>query len=357
MPSLHLIDAASPQACPTTLALLADQPDRGPVLLLGGQPLARAADAAGLRDVARVGMPGGQPLLNLPALARQMRQAEPFDHVDAWSPASFAAAGLLRPRCPRRLTLTQPLAPKPLTRLARQIGRARAAARLRALTETIAADLLAAGLPASAIETADPRLNLARLDGVSREDLRSRWNVADATRVVALLSDPADSADAAEGAMAAALVREALRGAGREADLALLVHPAQHRRPRAERRNEQQDRPIRILQEPGLASPWSVLAGCDAAICPDPRRSRLGLLWALAAGCPVVAVDTPETRGWLGERGAALLALSDRSKALAHQLHRLLTEPETAETLVHRGLALAGRAASGSAAPEPVTAG
>src|SRR5690242_14297118 len=113
---LHLIDAASPQASPTTFAMLADSLGRlghteQEVLLLGGAALARAAEAGGVADASYVGVPFGRAVLGWPALRRARRLLGAFDAIHCWSVGALAAASLVWPRVPRALTLTVPPSP------------------------------------------------------------------------------------------------------------------------------------------------------------------------------------------------------------------------------------------------------
>ena len=73
---LHLIDAVSPQATSTTLAMLSDAQGRlghveDRVALLGGSHLADQAGSAGVLDPMRIGAPMGRAIFAWPALRRE----------------------------------------------------------------------------------------------------------------------------------------------------------------------------------------------------------------------------------------------------------------------------------------------
>lgn len=361
MSTLHLIDANSPQARPTTLALLratADAEANARVLLLGPPGLARAAASARIDRAERIGVPGGRAELGLAALRRALRRFGEPTVICAWSAGAVRAARWLRPRTPCVVCVTQ----RPDRAMCRAVARTGALGlahrhplAVAALDPLIATSLHRQIAPLVQVPRSGDALNSA--DGVAlpapglgaeartcdaevarwREELRARWGsdrVEPAERVVALLSDPPEAADAQRALLLVGLIRETL--AVRPAApprLAVLVHPAQHRRHRAEEVLMHVRTPVRVIQEPELAAPWRVLPGCDAAVAVDDTGAGLALAAAMAAGVPCVVPDSPRHRLRLRHGETALLASAPELRHLAGELQELIENPERAATL------------------------
>ncbi|MEM9883332.1 MAG: hypothetical protein AAF800_10480 [Planctomycetota bacterium] len=307
-----MIDTAGPWASPVTLAEIAGRDE--PTLLIGGRDLAVAASTAGLTRAVRLPATGGDARWAVADLRRFFRSAGPIRSLHAWSPT--AAAALRWAGLPRGLRRTLHLTATPdarrlrlIRRLARgwdiQTASPRAARRLRGVGVEAA---IRDAMPAAGVRPAD--------DGhtqEAREALRRRWGVDDDTPVVAALADPPAAADTMRAAMAVNLVAEA---AGRE--LRLLVHPLQHSRARTQDLLDRYGHPDRLIQDAGLAAPWSVLPGLDAVMLgEDP--AALSVRYALAAGVPVVAPDTSDHRRAAGDAGVSY-ALTAEPKRLADRL-------------------------------------
>ncbi|MEM6459531.1 MAG: hypothetical protein AAF710_09090 [Planctomycetota bacterium] len=308
----HVIDAAGPWANPVTLAEIAGRGE--PTLLVGDGGLTAAAAAAGLTRAARLPAAGGDARWAVANLRRFFRSAGPVRSLHAWSPTAAAAlrwAGL--PSGARRtlhLTATPDACQlKRIGGLARgwdvQTASPRTARRLRGVgVETAMID----AMPARGVRpAADAHA------GPARAALRARWGVDDDTPVVAAWADPPAAADTMRAAMTVNLVAEA---AGRE--LRLLVHPLQHARARTQDLLDRYGHPDRLIQDAGLAAPWSVLSGLDAVMLGDDP-APLSVRYALAAGVPVVAPDTPDHRHAVGDAGVSY-ALTGEPKRLADRL-------------------------------------
>lgn len=381
MHTLHLIDAASPQARPAMLALLAatarEQARHGlatRVLLLGGASLGRAAEAGGLAGgrasgrtpaaggrTRRVSVPMGRAELGVAAVHRALRVGGEPGVIYAWSAGALRVARWLRPRTPRVACVLQP----PDAAFAGAIRRSwRAARRGNGRFALLAGDpvlagSIAAGLedasdtapgadPAEAILAPDPAASPtlpAPLRGQGgeverarqRQTLRQRWGSDQRPAgefVVALLGEPPEAADSRHGLLTIGLVREALAAhTDAPPDLALLVLPGQGHRIRAQSTVRQIDTRVRLIQEPSLDAPWRILPGCDAALSLDPRGSGLPVAAAMAAGVPCVTPDTARHRLRLCDGVTALLAGTAQPRSLATRLQRLVTEPDLAGRL------------------------
>jgi len=314
--SLHLIDQVSPQATPATLILIARL--QQPVLLLGGTPLQRVAEAAGLGHATRVGVPTGHAMWGLPALAKALReQSQPRD-LHVWSISCLAALRWVGGPAQHTLHLVIPPNAADLRRLRRLDH---PALRIVVHGQTLRDDLIAAGFAASRLRAqALPGLDATRaqLTG-DRDALRTGWKLPGDGLVVALLSDPPAEADTNGATMAINLAAEA---AGR--DMRLLVHPHQTQRPRIQVVLDDYGHGNRMIQDAALATPWRVLCGCDAAMLgetPAPLSAR----YAAAAGLPIVAPDTPMHREALAGAKRVHWAVSAEPKRLADRLqHRAL---------------------------------
>ncbi len=335
---LHLIDQASPEACPTTLALLRLTVERLPapghehrVLAIGGAPLDWALHAAGLR-AERVASPFGSAYTAVPALRSRLR-GERFDLIHCWSPTASAAARWVRRQTPQVLTLTQAwgadarcggggFGPRSLARAIMVPGEARRES------------LVAAGVDARRVHAVPPAVDPGLLERARRAGLREAWGVDDATTVVALLSDPPTAGDALRADLGAGLAYETVKGgSAAPARILLLRHPGQHRRAQSRRMMDNYGAGGLVAQEPQLAAPWQVLPACDAAMSLGDRGGGLALRWAMAAGLPIVAECHPLQEEWLVADTTALLCDRDQIKRLAHRLHQVLRDRDLASRL------------------------
>ncbi|MEM7625651.1 MAG: hypothetical protein AAF333_08485 [Planctomycetota bacterium] len=318
---LHVIDQASPQSDAVTLAWLAELGE--PVLLVGGTPLRRRAEAAGL-------VPGGGGFLSAPAghagwgvvglrrwFARRGRDAA----LHAWSLSVLSALRWIGHG--RGVTLHLTALPdaagrKKLRRLVTpdlKIETFGQVLRQRLIDEGLHADRVTA-TPLWSTEAAEDRLSK------QRAEIRAAWNVEDHAPVVALLGDPPAAADASPAMTTIDLVGHAT---GRK--LYLLVHPFQAGRDRTQTVLDAYRQPDRMVQDARLATPWRVLAGCDAVLMgrtPAVASAR----FAVAAGLPIVAPDKPSHREALADAERAYFAATAEPKRLAHQLqHQALRLP------------------------------
>jgi glycosyltransferase involved in cell wall biosynthesis len=345
MPVLHLIDGHSPQACATTLALLAESfghPRAGPqrLLILGPTALRRAAASAGIPldrtdAVLSVGVPGGRALAGYFTARRRLPDLLAGDRVDlvhCWSLGALCLATLLFRDTPRVLTVTadpQPSGLRWLRSLARAGPRGLA---LLPISATLRRTLLGAGIPEPLIHVLAPGIDLGRASSADRTLLRQRWGATDPQiRIVALLSDPPHAADSLDAILAVNLAAESQRAGGYE--LRLLIHPEQRHRRRAQNVAAALGHPQRIVVEEALAQPWEVLAGCDLALAQGPHAGGLSLRWALAAGAGIVADATDPVSEAVEDHHGALLAKPGSAKALAHRMTQMLADPALAYRL------------------------
>jgi hypothetical protein len=336
---LHLIDAAGFQATGTTLALMAESLGRlgatqQQVLLAGPPAFEALAHQSGVTATHRVAVPNGQAVLGWPRIAAAIRAAVAggVDLVHCWSVGTLSVATTVLPRVPKLLTVTAPPSHRGVHWLRFVISESRAAIALLPLSNTVRRTLLEGGVAASAVHVLRPGIDQGRVRHTTRALLRESWDAADPNiRVVALLSDPATSADAHHASLAALLASDILASRRRapsgeqQPRLRLLVHPDQRNRLRAQRMARDVGQGHCIVQEPRVGAPWEILPGCDAALC-VAGYSGLSLLWAMAANVPIIAEATYAASEVVEDHHSALLAKADRPASVAHRLTELLPD-------------------------------
>jgi hypothetical protein len=345
---LHLIDGHSPQACATTLALLADsltRPEIGTqrLLLLGPTALAGAARAAGLpvgtsAAIAHVGVPGGRAVPGYFTARRRLADllaGQSPDLVHCWSIGALSLASLMFRATPRVLTLTadpRGYGVRWLRSIARSSPRGLA---FLPISAAIRRSLLTCGVPEPLVHILRPSIDLGRPRGSDRAALRREWGVTHPkTRIVALACDPPAAGDCLPAMLAVSLAASAQRADGY--DLRLLVHPGQRHRRRAQNMMIHLGQPQRLLLDERLAQPWEVLPGCDMVLALGPGAGGLSLLWAMAASLPIVAEATDAVSALVEDHHSALLARPDDAKALAYRITQMLEDPGLAYRLRDR---------------------
>ena len=331
---LHLIDAASPQATRTTLAMLADALGRlgqveQQVLLLGGSKLNEDAVAAGVHDAQLVSTPYGLASLAWPIMRCRLRALGRFDLVHCWSLGAMSLAALMLRNLPRLLTLTGWPSRRQIQWLRVLVREAAGRTVVLPVSNTLRRELLVHGVPEKAAVVLRPAIDMGRVDHDRRSELRNAWGLdGEQVRVAVLLCDPAPAGDAIEGVMTVGLAAETLEED--DAGIRLILHPDQWRRRRAERIVQQAQRPYQIIREPRTTTPWAVLPGCDIALARGPHAGGLSLLWAMAANIAIVGEATYAISEILEDRHSALLAKPGHRNALSNRIGRLLKDRQLA---------------------------
>lgn len=369
---LHVIDQASRQACPTTLAMLADALGRTgaieqSVLLLGNHHLQTQAQAVGIEHAHRIAITAGQALIGWPGWRKQARQLGlgTADIVHCWTVSSFAAVRLAWPDQKVLLTLTQPVttriahglvlllhhgadrsskashrASAPGTRHAAAHGLNPSSASrphhaaILCTAATISRSILQRGADETAVLTLRPGIDMARIDRNARQTKRKQWGIDDGINVVALLSDPPTRASTITAGYAVGLAGQTALSS--DHNLALMIHPQQRHHLRSRGILGQLSHPaVRrlIIADADAAYPWRVLPGCDLALStdePPDAAAGLSMLWAMAAGKPMVAPANFPVCEILEDRHSALLCGQAQPRRLAHQLTRLTEDSQLA---------------------------
>lgn len=253
-------------------------------LLLGGQPMRDAADAAGLdRSSYRV-LPMPRGLRRLPFAARPIKQLlSRADRVECWTVGAAS--------------------------LATKIGCNHAVPRFGQAT-----------LCSFAKRIIDSAAQAPSPDTPTRAELRQQWGVDEHAIVVALLADRPERIDGREMLLAGTFAYETLTAAkAQRNDVRLLCHPMMRRRLEATVLAELLHYPERIMQDANLLTPWRVLHACDIALAPDPLSAGLSMLWADALGLPVIAPQEPRLAA-LAELDHLIVCQSSAAKHMAYPL-------------------------------------
>lgn len=344
---LHLIDAASPQACPTTLALLSEAIGRlidveQHVVLLGGSALRDAAKAAGIRDATLIGTPFGRAMHGAFALRRQLAAMPRFDLVHAWSIGSLTLAALLLRDTPRVITLAMPPTPRQLHWLRMIVEHSPDAgsggATVLATSATIRREAMSRGVPEKSVHVLRPGIDMGRVSKVNRSAVRESWGLpvgtpADRTsHVIALLADPPHAHDALFSTLVCSIAGEIYgpRQPHSPHRVHVLAHPDLHRRINAQAMTREMGVAHMVICDERLARPWEVLPACDLALATGANAGGLSMLWAMASNIPIVAEAGYAVSEIVQANTSALVAKPGVHKQLALRINQIIDEPHTA---------------------------
>lgn len=357
---LHLIDPASPGGGACTLRLLADVNERltsvrHDTIVLGTGRHARLAKRCGIQNAQQVPMPRYDP----PAARRSLRRliqiheanSGQFTLLHAWTPRALRLAMLAAPERKRLATFNvgpiSTLETQQLVRLMRHHE-----APILTSSAAVQHEYRTLGLGGEMLSMLPPAINPEAVTFISRARLRKRWEVDEKTFLIGLFSEPTNWADA----LIAMEIVARLSLTGRR--FKLLVHHSAHRRAAAERRYRDLFEQNLILVDDEVAEPWRVVRGVDAALLMGgelnamdlrdmtrpfafltgggrrlrPMPGVLPLLWAMAAGVPVVAEAGEAGREIINDDGHGLLINPGDVNAACDRFMRLNDEP----TLAHR---------------------
>jgi hypothetical protein len=309
--AIHLLEAADPVSCPSVMAWIADRGESA--WLLGAGGLTAMAEAAGLHRTRCLPLPAGSATWGWVQLRRALRGLPPRVTLHAWS--AGCAAATRRAGWRGQVLLHQLQAPGATGFHADTAAEPIVTHVPRTEADPTHADTLAVAEPTLAAAAARRVAN-------DRPAIRRRWRLPDpAPPVVLLLSDPPAAADVGPSLMAINLLTEATGRGAR-----LLVHPRQHGRTRAQRLLDRLNVGDRLLQDPAVACPWTLLHGCDAVLLGE-APAPLSLPYALAAGLPIVAPDLPVHRGLLDGAEQVHWSPTAEPKKLADRLQHRALDP------------------------------
>ena len=340
MPTLHLIDADSTQACPAVMATVrqflakGDAGDR--LLLLGGQPLEAMAKHVGIENTHRITPRFGHTRLAVRTIKRWLNTQPRFDQVHCWSLDALLAAGFLFTNTPMQMSCIHTLDPANLKRL-RKFIKSPWSHPVRVVTHRRAwyDQLINGGIKAHVESAWLPSNAAPPPPSPSRAELRKGWGASETNhRVVALLSDHPSQTNALDAAAITCLAGASLTNPdGQRLAIKLLIHPAQRNRQRAQYFLADQSDYHRVVQDVRTAEPWDILSGCDAALALGPDAEELSLQWAINAGIPVIFADAEKIDPSHSNQPHLHVAPSSEHKDAAHLLHQALNESTVAQTL------------------------
>ena len=368
---LHIVDPGTPGGGGCTLRLVADLAGRmtgvrHEVVVLGTHAHGRLARRCGLRPVAVIAPPLGEPALARGLLARAVRRSEaaggPCDLVHAWTLRAAAAVARGLPR--RRLVTTLTAGPVSAgcgRRLGRVLGRAGdgSPAPVLVTSTAVRAEWEAIGVDPAALSVFHPAVGVDLVNQADRAALRERWGAGDGTFVVGLLAEPLGLADATT----AVTIISRVATTGR--DVRVVLHPKARRRPGAEEWTGRLGYRGHIIVDDAIAEPWRIACGLDAALVLGgprsgsgvsgagwpwalltgdgrrlpPRAGILPALWMMAAGVPVVAEASGALPEVLEDGRTALLFPSGDAHAACARIMRIHDDADLARRLGGAGLA------------------
>ena len=318
---LHLVDPCSPWAGPGALRLLGDlvasntgngldgqdafDATTHDVLIIGRSEEERLARSCGLQPLGSIWPRGGHVLSATAALRRWLAAARSAaampDVAHAWSAGTGALSAMAAPALPRVVT------PMP-----------------------------------AAVAVDSPHL-------VDRETVRRRWLRDDGVQpdefVIGLLGEHVAHFDARQAMHVGARTGLSSRR------VRLVMSGRSLGRAAAQRFLAAIDLDRSIVQDEGVAEPWRVLRGLDAALLLAPvssgeRRSRKGgesslsvlpLLWAWAAGVPVIAEESAPLCGLLEHGVNGLSFPAGDLNTACDRVARLHDDRALAQRLVDAG--------------------
>jgi glycosyltransferase involved in cell wall biosynthesis len=354
---LHMIDPGLPGGGACALRLLAEpllrlDSVRQDVLIVGTGRHEALARRCGIRPLGHICPPCALPLMGVKSLRRLLgakaAQGDSYDLIHAWTPRAAAIAGKAAPRLPVLATFhVGPVGGFQVSSLWRIANKAKI--HFMAGSLAVQREYRGLGFGARQMALLPPAVNLKQSELNHRAEVRQRWaescGMNERAFVIGLLCEPVTWPDV----RALAGVAARLRLSGR--DVRLVVHHSASRRTEAERYLSQIGMRDLLIVDDAVAEPWRVVSGLDAALlfggpdagfsttngswfvkdtCARPFPSVLPLLWAFAAGVPVVAEDTDAARGVIENGLTGFLVNRHDVNAATDQLARWHDDRATA---------------------------
>jgi hypothetical protein len=348
---LHVVDPGSPGGGACTLKLMTGPVDRltsasHEVALLGTRSHVNLARRCGLEPSVFIPLCEPLPFTARTTLRRAIEHLEQrsgsFDIIHTWTARSAWLASLAAPGHRRLGTLTVGPVSNVMTRLMK-MTLDRHPMPLLASSEAVQREYRSLMLPIRQTTLLPPAVPHDAAEVESRPALRERWNVDDEEMTIGVLSEPIEWADA----LLATNVVSRLYASGRR--VRLVMHHRAHRRAEAENWARRTHTADMLVIDDAIAQPWRVAAGLDAAlfiggelnamdlsesgrpwsiITGGGRRLRpmpgvMPLMWAMAAGVPVVAEQGDAVRELIEDGVSGLLVEQHDVNAAGDRLTRL----------------------------------
>jgi hypothetical protein len=360
-----LIDPGSPGGGGCTLALLAEplhriRSVRQDALIFGTAKHMNLARRCGVRPAGRFSGAHLVPTSGTRALRRWVAESEQvggkYDVVHAWTARMAALASHALPE--RRRVGTLSVGPV--------IGGADAVLGwllrrhpmpLFATSSAVQREYLSMGIDADEVTFMPPAVNPQSVEAVDRQTLRRRWRVEPKELVIALLSEPISWADARFA------VHIAMRVFASDRRVRVLMHPQAWRRNEAELWDRQMTGGHLVIMEDELAEPWRIMRGADVALMlgspsnvlltgEEPstyrplwggwRRQRpmpgvMPVLWAMAAGVPVISETSHAVADVIEDGVNGLLVNQHEDNAVCDRLARIYDDRTIANRIGAEG--------------------
>jgi len=349
---LHLFDHSALSLPYSRLALLAQSLGRIPdaeqdVCLLGNRQLEQAALSVGIEPRWRISPPGGHAALSYFAIRNRI-PARTYDLIHCWSADAMGSATLamlLAPSVPRVVTVAQMPSSKQ-THWARMLSGDRVGrTTYLPITSAIRRQLLTHGVAEQAAHVLRPGIDMGLIAHNKREALRQAWEVAPGTVVVALLGDPIEVVNCITAYMTIGLANEGMNPG--ENRLALVVHGMQKERIQSMIFARHLGQAEMVIVDDRIARPWDALPGCDIAMAIGDDAAGLSLLWAMAAGVPIVGEARPSICEMVEDHHSALLARPGVPRLISHRIAQIINDPQLAwklkDTARHEAYSLFSR--------------
>lgn len=372
---LHLVDPSSPGGGACTLRLLGETVRRmdrlqHDVLIIGTADHVKLARRCGVEPLGAI-----SPLLRHAALAaaplrrlidRRAHLGERYGIIHAWTASSAVLAWRAAPHTPMLATLSigpvGQLAPHLLAHVLRQHPMP-----LLATSEGVKREYACVGVARTMLSVVPPAVNPQDLEASANQSnadssspaalprglLRRRWGVSEQTFVVAALSEPMRWADARCNLNAAAMVCYTGR------DLRIVIHPRAEGRLRVMRWISRIGLADMVILDDDAAEPWRIVNGLEAGLLMGgpahvgdqadigspsslcwrggrlvrPMPGVMPLLWAMAAGLPVVAEAGDAVRGIVHDGVTGLLVSQADIAAAAERLVELVDDRDLCRRL------------------------
>ncbi len=348
---LHVIDWSSSESLGTTLALIADlmrEFERGEddhrLCVLGSDEMIDRCNKIGLVgfDCLRVGL--GDAMLGWPMFRRYLKKLRGewgVDVIHAWSLGCAALAKMTARELTCVCTVTQMPHVSWKNMVVKYVVGKRPVS-IVATNQTIGKALFLSGLAASDIGVVRPGLDNSRLKNGLRSDLRRSWGVDDSTNVVFLAGDPVCRIDV----MFACCVITALCATGH--DMKLMVSQGGLDVEREMSSVEQLGVKEMIILDERVDRPWEILAGCDIVLAIDTRSENSGnghskrntgaggglsLLWAMAAGIPIIGEAVEGIEELVRDKKTGLLGRAGHAMELARLMKDVLDKKDYGKEL------------------------
>lgn len=331
MPTLHLIDTDSTQACPAVLCAIrtamtesTDNNDR--LVVLGKRSFADQAGQAGIVNVESITASFSRGWFGQLPLRRAMGGTPNGDPIRCWSIGALHAAAAVFKTHDIQLSLVHTPDAAGYKRLRRLTAKHPKRVHVTADNKVIAGRVRDAGVACEAVPIALDDADTAAMSPTQRAAIRTGWRVSgDHDKAVLLLSDHPRLVDGLSAAEVNLLGCTTLADDhGESVRVSLVMHPIQRHRERADALLAGQSTVLRVVQDAESDRPWRLAGACDAVLALGEDAGGLSLRYVADSGVTVIASKAGPAAALRDSHGNIHLAESDAVRDLAHRLHQVL---------------------------------